>query len=97
REIGARRHEDGEVIKAGGAAYARRALALREHEEIRAARSEPRGPFVAPIGADPKSSGGPRRSSCRDRSQSSHHAYVKPCATSTRSSATASPPAAARR
>ena len=47
REIGARRHEDGEVIEAGGAAHARRRLALREHEKIRTAGAKPGGPSLA--------------------------------------------------
>ena len=45
REIGARRHQDGEVIQAGRAADARSVLALRQHEQVRTAGAQPGDPI----------------------------------------------------
>jgi hypothetical protein len=48
-EIGARGHEDGEVIEAGGAADARSVLALRQHEQVRTAGAEPGDPIATGV------------------------------------------------
>ena len=54
RQVGARGHEDREVIEAGGAADARRGLALGEDQQIGTAGTKPGGPVVPSMNGEPE-------------------------------------------